>query len=34
MRGDAFSGQTPVRSYKDIMAEQALAKEKDAVSHR
>lgn len=29
--GDAFAGQTPQRSYKDIMAEQQLAKEKDQV---
>ncbi|CAN0004204.1 unnamed protein product [Ectocarpus sp. 13 AM-2016] len=27
--GDAFAGQTPTRSFRDIMAEQALAKEKD-----
>ncbi|CAN0472364.1 unnamed protein product, partial [Hapterophycus canaliculatus] len=29
--GDAFAGQTPTRSFRDIMAEQALAKEKDQV---
>ena len=29
--GDAFSGKTPTRSFRDIMAEQALAKEKDQV---
>eukprot|EP00903_Cladosiphon_okamuranus_P007767 g7522.t1 len=29
--GDAFAGQTPTRSFRDIMAEQALAKEKDQI---
>lgn len=31
--GDAFAGQTPVRSFRDIMAEQALAKENAEVRH-
>lgn len=30
--GDAFAGQTPTRSFKDIMAEQALAKEDKVIS--
>ena len=30
-RGDAFGGKTPVRTYKDIMAEQELKNEKEQV---
>ena len=33
-RGDAFSGDTPARSYKDIMAEQTLKNEKEQVMRK